>query len=147
MLSTEMPMNNPNKPPQLAKNSDIVEVSDRFVAMKWSFLNEICTWLLIPLKLENKVDFTWLFRKNIFDSERCEVIYRVSLNDRSNALIVSKYRNEACVVSTLYSIEVQSGKKSLEMESPTEENWTVFRHSASNIVQTLILSSSDHEQW
>lgn len=45
MLSTEAPMNNPNKPPQFDMNADIVLVSERVIAMKLRSLNDITTLL------------------------------------------------------------------------------------------------------
>lgn len=51
MLSTETPMNSPNRPPQLAMKSDVVAVSDRFKDMKCISLNMICTLLSAPIKL------------------------------------------------------------------------------------------------
>lgn len=47
MLSIETPMNSPNKPPQLAMKSAIVEVSDRFSDRKWCSLKNINSLLLI----------------------------------------------------------------------------------------------------
>lgn len=41
MLNTEIPINNPNNPPQLEMNSDIVFVSERLMEMKGCSLNDI----------------------------------------------------------------------------------------------------------
>lgn len=59
MLSTETPMNSPNRPPQLAMKSDVVVVSDRTNDIKYSSLNMICTllWALIKLKRTNFISF------------------------------------------------------------------------------------------
>lgn len=59
MLSTETPMNSPNRPPQLAMKSDFVVVSDRTKDIKYSSLNMIRTllWASIKLKRTNFISF------------------------------------------------------------------------------------------
>lgn len=57
MLSTQKPINSPNKPPKLAKKLDIVFVSERFSEMKLSCLNKIDNLLNLPELKRYKVPF------------------------------------------------------------------------------------------
>lgn len=60
MLSTEIPINNPNNPPQLEMNSDIVFVSERLMEMKGCSLNDIRISLFGLLDTLEKNQWKWI---------------------------------------------------------------------------------------
>lgn len=101
-----MPMNNPNSPPQLAKKSAIVNVSERLMAVKYDCLNEIQILLVEKLLRGNKVNAFY----SIDDQIQTEL--RIYVMELLFSFLLPALSNGNCDHSMSYVMAVQSGKQS-----------------------------------
>lgn len=90
MLNTEIPMNNPNNPPQLATKSAIVNVSDRLIAVKYDCLNEIKILLVETLVCGNAENEFYSF------DDQIQIEYCIYLMESLLSFFSSELSNGAC---------------------------------------------------
>lgn len=119
MLSTEMPMNSPNRPPQLAMKSDVVVVSDRTKDIKYSSLNMIRTLLWASIKLK-RTKFILIYVGIQFDGQNFFCHDKISQNETFQELN--------------WALETQNGMKTqftfkLNIQTAYRESFFVFCHS------------------